>query len=51
MTVKEKLLEELECAINAVLGDYANQEFEEEYVVDAEDIDQIAKKVKFYMDL
>jgi hypothetical protein len=51
MTVKEKLLEEIECAINAVLGDCADKEFEEEYVVDKGDIDLIAKKTKFYMDL
>ena len=51
MTVKERLLEEVECAINAVLGDYAEMEDEEEYKVDRGDIEMIAKKTMFYMDL
>lgn len=46
MTIKEKLLEEFEAAINSVFGDEA----EEEYVyVSKEDIDSIARKVKFYI--
>jgi len=51
MTVKERLVEEFTCAINAVLGELAEAEDEEEYKVDKEDINLIAKKVLFYMDL
>jgi len=51
MTVKERLLQEIECAINAVLGDNADKEDGEEYNVDSADVDLIAKKTKFYMDL
>ena len=51
MTVKERLVEEFTCAINAVLGDCAYMEDEEEYKVDRGDIEMIAKKVLFYMDL
>ncbi len=51
MSVKEKLLQEYEAAINAVLGDNADKEEGEEYNVDSADIDLISKKTKFYMDL
>ena len=51
MTVKERLLEEIECAINAVLGDCAEMEDGEEYTVDRSDLEMIAKKTAFYMDL
>ena len=50
MTIKEKLLSELECAINAVYGDTADNEYTTDQV-GAGDIDAIAHKVKFYMDL
>ena len=50
MNVKERLLKEFECAINAALGDYADKE-ETEYVVDSADIDYIVHKLKFYLDL
>lgn len=48
MDTKEKLLKEFACAINAVLGEDAESE---DYEVDASDINEIAHKVKFYMDL
>lgn len=47
-TPKERLLEEFECAINAVLGDCAD---DENYEIECADIDSICHKVKFYMDL
>lgn len=50
MTVKEKLMQELECAINAVFGDDADKETED-VEISKSDIDAIAHKVKFYMDL
>lgn len=50
MTLKEKLIEEFGCAIEAVFGDVADQEAE--YVeVSKEDLLAIAKKVAFYLDL
>lgn len=49
-TIRERLLEELDCAITAELGDNAEKD-EKEYQVDASDIDAIAKKVKWYMEL
>lgn len=51
MTVKERILQEVECAIAAVLGDNEEKEDEEEYQVSAGDINEIARKVKWYMDL
>lgn len=48
MNTKEKLLCEFKAAINAVLGEDAESE---DYEVDASDINEIARKVKFYMDL
>ena len=50
MTVKEKLLQELECAINAVYGDVADQDADE-VEIEAADVEAIAKKTKFYLDL
>lgn len=50
MTNREKLLEEFGCAISAVLGDLAEQEYCEGKV-DKLDLDLIAEKVAFYMDL
>ena len=50
MTVKKRLLDEFECAINAVFGDEAEQEFDDVEFTEA-DLDLIVKKVKFYMDL
>ena len=49
-SVRDRLIEEFDCAITAVLGDNEEKD-EQEYQVDASDIDAIAKKVKFYMDL
>ena len=50
MTVKEKLIQEFGCAITAVLGDEADKGTEDVEISES-DIDAIAKKVKFYMDL
>lgn len=50
MTVKERLLEEFESAINAVLGDNGYKDTDD-YNVDSSEINAIAHKVKFYMDL
>lgn len=50
MTVKEKLIEEFGCAITAVLGDVADQEYCEGKV-DKLDLKLIANKVAFYLDL
>lgn len=50
MTVYDKLKEEFGCAILAIFGDEADKEFENGSV-SASDIDAIARKVKFYLDL
>ena len=50
MTTKEKLLLEIECAINATFGDLADKEFTEESVTEG-DLVEIARKTAFYMDL
>ena len=50
MTVYEKLKEEFGCAIMAILGDMADNDFDPENIA-ADDIDAIARKVKFYLDL
>ena len=50
MTVKEKLLTELSCAIVAVYGDDADKEVEQVELT-KEDLQAIAKKVAFYLDL
>jgi 2-methylcitrate dehydratase PrpD len=50
MTVYEKLKEEFGCAIMAILGDMADNDFDPENI-SASDIDAIARKVKFYLDL
>ena len=50
MTVYEKLIEEFGCAITAILGDLSEQEYCEGKV-DKLDLDLIAKKVAFYLDL
>ena len=52
MTIKDLLLIEFECAINAIFGDVADKEIEASELceeVSKEDIDAIAKKVKFYV--
>lgn len=49
MSNYEKLLEEFGCAIKAVLGDQADEEFEENKISES-DLIQIAKKVAFYID-
>ena len=49
MTIKEKLLQEFECAINAIYGDRAEEEFSDEEVGEA-DLIAIAQKVAFYLD-
>ena len=60
-TIKEILLREFECAIDAVYGTKADKEIDSELLnvvtlddalteeVDSADIDEIAKKVKFYL--
>lgn len=51
MTVYEKLLEEFGCAINAILGDVADKEWENSSEdVSREDIIAMSKKVCFYLD-
>ena len=50
MTVYDKLKEEFGCAIVAILGDLADQEYCE-CKVDELDLNLIANKVKFYLDL
>ena len=52
MTIKEKLLEEFECAINAVYGDLADYDYEtnKDWIIN-KDINDIAMKVKFYLGL
>ena len=49
MSNYEKLLNEFGCAIKAVLGDQADEEFEEGKISES-DLIQIAKKVAFYID-
>lgn len=49
-TVRDRLVEEFTCAINAVLGDVADEKYEAEKVRKGH-IDLIADKVKFYLDL
>ena len=49
MTIEEKLTQEFVAAISSVLGDKAEEEFEGN--INRADIDEIAKKVKFYLDL
>lgn len=52
MSVKEKLLEELGCAITAVYGDKEDEEYESgSNQITQADIDLISSKVKFYLDL
>lgn len=48
MTVREKLLQEFECAINAELGDLAERDVKEVRFLSG-DIDAIARKVKWYL--
>lgn len=50
MTNYEKLKEEFGAAIMAVFGDGADEEFYP-LTLTAADIDAIARKVKFYLDL
>ena len=49
MTKEEKLMQEFECAIYAVLGDAKEEEFDDD--ITAGDIQLIAQKVMFYLDL
>lgn len=49
MTIQEKLEQEFSAAIQSVLGDVADQEFEDN--IRNADIDEIARKVKFYLDM
>jgi hypothetical protein len=52
MTIKEKLLEEFGAAIVAIYGDVAEKEYEEfSDDIEAGDINAIARKVKWYMEL
>ena len=48
MTIKEKLLEELNCAILSAYGDKEDKQYEDGDIT-SDDIDYIAHKVKFYM--
>lgn len=50
MTTYEKLMEELGAAIVAVYGEKADNEYTKGEIT-AEDINVIAHKVKFYLDL
>ena len=50
MSVKEKLLQELACAIDAVYGDEAEKDVDENPITSS-DIDAVARKTKFYLDL
>ena len=52
MTIRDLLMIEFECAINATFGDVADKEIEASELCDEvskEDIDYIARKVKFYI--
>lgn len=50
MTIKEKLLQEFGAAIIAVFGDIAEKEYDANEI-SASDVEDVAHKVKFYMDL
>lgn len=49
-TVKEKLMVEFECAINAVFGSLAEKECDL-VDIDARDLEAIKNKVAFYLDI
>lgn len=49
MTVYEKLMEEFGCAITAVFGDLADEDYEDGKVT-LDDLDAIKRKVAFYLD-
>lgn len=49
-TVKEKLMAEFECAINAVFGDIADKDCNL-VDIDKADLEAIKNKVAFYLDL
>lgn len=51
MTTKEKLLQEFGCAIDAVLGDDAEAEYDANESLEKGDIKEIARKVIWYLDL
>ena len=50
MIVKEKLMQEFGCAIEAIFGDIAEEDFDLEKV-NKEDLLAVAKKATFYLDL
>lgn len=50
MTLKEQLLQEFECAIEAIFGGDTDKEFNIEEI-DANTLNAIARKVAFYLDL
>ena len=50
MTVKEKLLQEFSAAISATYGELENADADR-LEITASDINAIARKVKFYLDL
>lgn len=52
MTVEEVLLKQFKAAIRATFGDFANEEYTEDTDTDisSEDINELARKVNFYMD-
>ena len=49
MTIKEELVQQFECAINATFGDMGEEEFDISKVSKS-DITNIADKVCFYLD-
>lgn len=56
MTKEEALLLEFSCAIKATLGDEADEEIDDNFtseelgkLIDSAEIDEIARKVKFYL--
>lgn len=51
MTTKEKLLQEFGCAIDAILGDDADKEYDADESLEKGYITAIAKKVIWYLDL
>ena len=51
MTTKEKLLEEFGCAIDAILGDEADKEYDADESLEKSYINEIARKVIWYLDL
>ena len=52
MSIYDRLMEEFGCAIKAEMGDIAEKEFnQEETPITKGDLNAIARKVAFYLDL